>query len=188
MAAVPSRPVPHFAVPLGAVALLIAACWPQAAPAQIRQCEAPDGRAVFTDRSCEEVDARQAPAGTPIAGQRPGKGCARNVQELVHEVSTAIDLGDVNRLAGVYHWTGMSSPSGNAVMERLQTLVGRPLLHVAPVVHRPPPRAWSVLDDRRPMQTPAPAALQLEQLQPDGAAARTTFNLHEHFGCVWLAG
>lgn len=188
MPAVPFRFVPRIAASFGALGLLALASWPHSSAAQIRQCESADGRAVFTDRDCEDVGAHHAPPGTTRPGQRLQKGCARNVQELVHEVSTAIDLGDVNRLAGVYHWTGMSGRNGNAVMERLQTLVGRPLLHVAPVVHRPPPRAWSVLDDMRPMRPPAPAALQLEQLQPDGAAARTTFNLHEHFGCVWLAG
>ncbi|MCE7031931.1 hypothetical protein LY625_04745 [Lysobacter sp. GX 14042] len=173
---------------LAAAALLPAATWVPPAHAQVRQCAGPDGRAVFTDRSCEDVGARAAAAGATAAGQVLHTGCARNVRELVWEVSAAIDLGDVNRLAGVYHWTGMTGRSGNEVMNRLQALVGRPLLHVAPVVQRRAPRAWSVLDDGRRATTPAPVALQLEQLQPGGDATRTTFNLHQHFGCVWLAG
>lgn len=176
-----------FAV-VAAAALLPTAGWVPPAYAQVRQCAGPDGRAVFTDRSCEDVGAHAATAGTAAAARTLHSGCARNVRELVWEVSAAIDLGDVNRLAGVYHWTGMTGRSGNEVMNRLQALVGRPLLHVAPVVQRRPTRAWSVLDDGRRAAAPAPAALQLEQLQPDGNATRTTFNLHQHFGCVWLAG
>lgn len=173
---------------LAAVALLVLLAWPRAAQSQIRQCEAPDGRAIFTDRSCENVGAHQAAPGTPLTGHPLPRGCARNVRELVREVSAAIDLGDVNRLAGVYHWAGMSGGSGNVVMDRLQALVGQPLLHVGPVTRRRQPRAWSVLDDGRRPRASAPSALQLEQLRPDGGHARTTFNLHEHFGCVWLAG
>lgn len=157
------------------------------AQAQIRQCEGADGGTVFTDRSCDAVGAIAAAPGTPVT-RRLSAGCARNVRQLVWEVSTAIDLRDVNRLAGVYHWTGMSGRNGNAVMERLQALVARPLLQVTPVVHRPAPRPWSVLADWEPERPSAPVALQLEQLQPGGGSSRTTFELHEHFGCVWIAG
>lgn len=192
MPAHPIRPrLPVFR--RAALAILAAAALPAwlvpapGAQAQIRQCEGADGGTVFTDRSCGDVGAAPAaPGATPTSG-RPGSGCARDVRQLVWEVSAAIDLGDVNRLAGVYHWTGMSGRNGNVVMDRLQALVAQPLLQVTPVVHRPPPRPWSVLDDHEP-ERPAPMALQLEQLQPDGGSRRTTFDLHEHFGCVWIAG
>lgn len=193
MAAFHARPAPRRAVRTIAVAAFAAALFPTAwipqAHAQIRQCEGPGGQAVFTDRTCDDVGARQAaPGATPADLRVLRNGCARDVRELVWEVSTAIDRGDVNRLASVYHWAGMSGGSGSAIMERLQQLVRRPLLHVTPVVHRPPPRPWSVLDDGAPPRATAPIALRLDQLQPDGASSRTTFDLLEHFGCVWIAG
>ena len=173
---------------LAAALLLPAAAWVPSAGAQVRQCQGPAGDTVFTDRSCDDVGAVAAVPGATVTDRRILNGCARNVRELVWEVSTAIDRGDVNRLAGVYHWTGISGSSGNSIMERLQGVVARPLLHVTPVVHRPPPRAWSVLDDGRRPEAAAPVALQLDQLHPDGGSSRTTFDLREHFGCVWLAG
>lgn len=193
MAALHARPALRRVVRTFAVVALAAALFPSAlvprAQAQIRQCEGPGGQAVFTDRKCDDIGARQAaPGATPADPRVLRNGCARDVRELVREVSTAIDRGDVNRLASVYHWTGMSGRNGSAIMERLQQLVGRPLLHVTPVVHRPPPRPWSVLDDGAPTRAAAPVALQLDQLQPDGASRRTTFDLREHFGCVWIAG
>lgn len=173
---------------LAAASLVPALGWAPPADAQVRQCQGAAGDTVFTDRSCDDVGAVAAAPGASITDRRLHNGCARDVRELVWEVSTAIDRGDVNRLAGVYHWTGMTGSSGNSIMERLQGVVARPLLNVTPVVHRPPPRAWSVLDDGRAPRVAAPVALQLDQMQPDGGSTRTTFDLREHFGCVWIAG
>ena len=186
----PSKdPAPALAgMALAAAMLAPALGWSAPADAQVRQCQGAAGDTVFTDRSCDDVGAVAAVPGASITDRRLHNGCARDVRELVWEVSTAIDRRDVNRLAGVYHWTGMSGSSGNSIMERLQRIVASPLLNVTPVVHRPPPRAWSVLDDGRVPRVAAAAALQLDQLGPDGGSTRTTFDLREHFGCVWIAG
>jgi hypothetical protein len=61
-------------------------------------------------------------------------GCARNLQELVFEISTAIDARDANRLAGVYHWPGMSATAGYQVWTRLDAIARRPLVDIVPVM------------------------------------------------------
>ena len=40
----------------------------------------------------------------------------------------SLALGDVNRVAESYHWVGMSSRQGERTLDRLQALVGKPVL------------------------------------------------------------
>ncbi len=61
-----------------------------------------------------------------------------SVQDLMFEMSMAFDAGDANRLAGLYHWTGMSSSNAYAAIERLDRMVGRPLVDIVPVMPAPP--------------------------------------------------
>jgi hypothetical protein len=44
------------------------------------------------------------------------------------DVHAALALGDVNRVAESYHFAGMSSDAGERTLDRLQRLVGRPVL------------------------------------------------------------
>ena len=108
---------------------------PAPAAAQVTRCERPDGSAAFTDRGCAAVGAVERAAG----GDRPGRrmyrgGCARNVQDLLFEMTSAIDSRDANRLAGVYHWTGMSSRGAVTVMSQLDDVVNKPLVDIVPVL------------------------------------------------------
>lgn len=52
-------------------------------------------------------------------------GCARTPTQLEMDLQGSLALGDVNRLAESYHWTGMSTRQGRQTMERLQHLIGR---------------------------------------------------------------
>ena len=86
---------------------------PGAAQAQVRRCTAADGSLVYTDRKCEDIGGRERPAspaatGVGLAHAARG-GCARSVQDLVYSLSSAIQSGDANRIAGVYDWAGMST-------------------------------------------------------------------------------
>jgi hypothetical protein len=122
--------------PLTAIVLL-AALWGLAPPAEaeVRRCVTPTGQTIFTDRKCSDVGATQH---VPQAAAAPARmyrgGCARNLQELVFEISTAIDARDANRLAGVYHWTGMSGSAGYQVWSRLDAIARRPLVDIVPVM------------------------------------------------------
>jgi hypothetical protein len=158
---------PRFAAALRAcavlspVALLMAGA---SAQAQVNRCMTAEGITLYTDRRCTDMGAvpDHRPAGSSSGSRRFYRGgCARNVQDLVYEVTTAIDSGDVNRLAGVYHWAGMSGRAGYAVMSRLAAVVKRPLVDIVPI----------------------PAA------GPEGEDGwRTVFGMHRHFGCYWITG
>ncbi|HST45877.1 MAG TPA: hypothetical protein VLK29_11715 [Luteimonas sp.] len=173
--------------------------WAPTAQAQVRRCTSADGGTIYTDRKCAEIDAvervpRQQP-GTPMAPYRGG--CPRRIQDLIFEVTSAIDAHDANRLGAVYHWPGLSSRTGYAVMGRLDAIVQRPLVDITalraavPVVVAaqpstdvpvPDPDYYPQLAARRP-----PVALRIDQTLGDsGASSRTTFGIRRHLDCWWI--
>lgn len=156
-----------------AIVLLLLAALPAApAAAQIRRCVTAEGGHVYTDRKCEELGASERGL-RPQATMAQGGGrvirrdCSRNLRDLVGELTAAIEHRDVNRLAGIYHWPGMSARGAHAVMGRLDTVVNRPLIDIAPLHPPPAPEpvqyagerlAWQTLPRNALAQNPAPAA------------------------------
>lgn len=159
--------------------------------AQVRRCTMTDGTAVFTDRRCSDLGAQErrptAAALPPVALKRAGT-CMRSVRELVFELTSAIDSHDANRLASLYHWTGMGTDQAYAVLQRLDAVAQRPLLEVRPVY----PRSAGSDDPEFYPQTvvrQTPVALRLEQTLGRGITpSRTVFGLQQHFGCWWIRG
>ena len=135
-------------------------------------------------------------------------GCTRNLQDLLFEMTTAIDGGDANRLASVYHWAGMSSRGATAVMKRLDVVVGRPLVDIVPVIPElapPPTRTPVVIGPDKVQSTVAvvdtaaeryypstvtetrPVAVRVVQTLGNGVTpSDTVFGLHRYYGCLWL--
>ncbi len=154
--------------------------------AQVNRCTTSDGLALYTDRRCADLGAVNSlqPQGNTGGGRLHRNGCARNVQDLVYEMTIAIDSGDVNRLAGVYHWAGMSGRAGYAVMSQLGALVQRPLIDIVPIA------AAGTGDDegwQYPRTVHNPVALRVEQtLTNTSTPSRTVFVMHRYFGCYWI--
>lgn len=189
--------------------MLLAWCAPAAA--DVRHCVLPDGQSVFTDRGCTEVggveQTQQQPAVVGNTEKKRAPGCARNIDDLLFEMNTAFSAHDANRLAGVYHWTGMSGSTAYQVMERLDAIVQRPVVDIVPVMPEdeaptaasdatPPYPAFTDSAAHAPDQAPAaasrpraPVAIRVDQSQQNGiAAVRTVFGLQKHFGCWWIKG
>jgi len=178
------------------ISLLLLACCALLAPAgvlraQVRRCTMPDGTTVFTDRRCTDLGATERkpepPAPLPSAGggARFYRGCARNLQDLAYELTTALDDHDVNRLAGVVDWVGMSSKGGYALMDRLDAIAQRPLVDLAPVY----PEVAGEPADYHPQATVrrAPVGLRVEQTLSNGTTpAHVVFGLKRYLGCWWL--
>ncbi|MDO5505350.1 MAG: hypothetical protein Q4F49_03530 [Pseudoxanthomonas suwonensis] len=173
----------------------------QDSASSVRRCTAADGSTVFTDRACADIGATERlPANRGTAAAHAGSlrrpGCARSVQDLVFEMTFAIDAGDVNRLAGVYHWVGMSSGGGIATMNRLQAIVQRPLVDIAPVFPAPPASEDVTLSSfeqaldaayRSASRPRRPTALRVEQtLGNTSTPSRTVFGLRRHMDCWWV--
>jgi hypothetical protein len=149
---------------------------------QLNRCAGPGGDTVYTDRPCEAVGARERLPRSAIAstyGLRRG-GCARTLQELVYEITAAIDNRDVNRLGSVYHWVGQSPQSGYRILDQLQAIADRPLVDIvamrASVVETasetPIAAATAALPSDTPMSTSAPLADDGSVTPIDPPAAR----------------
>lgn len=169
------------------VMLLLAAC--PIASAQVHRCTAPDGTAVFTDRACADLGAvENMPRGTTGSAARLYRsGCSHTLQDLVFELTTAIDARDVNRMAGVYHWVGLSGATAYSVMDRLQVIVQRPLVEVSPLF---PPGPEGDQGDYYPQTTSrrAPTGLRLEQTLANGSTpTHTVLGLRRYLGCWWIS-
>ena len=190
--------MPRFA----AIAMLLLACaWlPRHAHAQVRQCIGSDGTLVYTDRQCQDIGASERPAaqaGIGIGGPRMLRGgCSRSVQDLVYSLSSAIQSGDVNQVAGVYDWTGMSTSNGYRLMARLDAIARRPLVDVQPMysgganeygydVVEFDEDTGAVLS--KPPRKPQLVGLRVEQTLANGSTpSRTVFGLRKHLGCWWV--
>lgn len=125
-------------LPLTAACLLgcLAAIPPAPARAQqVQRCMGADGRAVYTDRRCDDIGAvdRLPPAGATEGPRLFRGGCPRVLSQLVGEINAAVQGRDVNRLAGIYDWSGVSDASASRILDRLEAIVERPLVDIAPV-------------------------------------------------------
>ena len=168
--------------------LALSALWSLPSQAEVRRCTGPDGAAIYTDRRCADIGASDrvphAVPGQPTRFYRGG--CARNLLDLVYELTAAVDSHDVNRVAGLYHWVGMSSSGAVSVMDRLDTIAQRPLVDIVPVY----PASAQGEDDDYPQATVrrAPTGLRLEQTLSNGSStpSRTMLGLRRYLGCWWV--
>jgi hypothetical protein len=151
------------------------------AGAQVRRCEFPDGQTVYTDRRCETLGARERAAPPPgqVQLRSHRMACPRTLRDLYFEVGAALESRDVNRLASVYHWSGMSTRQGYDVMRRLQAIVDRPLVDLQPI--------WPAGDDEIYPRRRAPVGFRVEQTSQNGSTPiRAVFGLRRHLDCWWV--
>lgn len=190
--------MPH-PLPLLLLALLLA--FPAApAGAQVRRCSASDGTLVYTDRKCEDIGAVErnlAPATGSLyrAYRRPA--CARNVADLGYELGSALNSGDVNQVAGLYDWAGMSTTNAYRLMDRLQVIASRTLVDVQPMyagganalgydITEFDPVTGEVIS--KPASPPRLVGLRVEQVLSDGRTpSRVMFGLRRRMGCLWIS-
>jgi hypothetical protein len=165
--------------------LLLLCCAAFPAGAVVRRCIAADGTLVFTDRRCADVGAVEraqsdtAPAATGQPGYR--SACPRTLRDLVDELQMAIDTRDVNRLAAIYQWAGLSNASAYRVMDRLDAIASRPLADIGPVY------GGDAQSATEPVHGRAPVALRLEQTLANGSTpSHTVLGLRRALGCWWI--
>ncbi|MEO6102792.1 MAG: hypothetical protein ABIP44_04030 [Pseudoxanthomonas sp.] len=183
----------RIALPL----LITVACLPYPAPAQVRRCTAGDGTLIYTDRKCEDIDATErayTPAISGSGGGRFNRGCSRSVQDLAYSLSSAIQGGDVNQVAGVYDWTGTSTANGYRLMSRLEAIAKRPLVDVQPMYSGGSDPYAGIVEFnedgdlvQQPVVKPRLIGLRVEQTLVNGSTpSRTVFGLRKNLGCWWV--
>ena len=174
---------------------------PSAAVAQtVQRCSTMDGNTVYTDKNCEDVGAMdrlpRVTAGTSGAAGIYRAGCARTLSDLVYQITAAVENKDVNRLASLYQWNGISNASANRILNKLEAIVDRPLVDIAPVRPAPPPildENGMVVDDNsdgyypRTATRQRPVGLRLEQTLKNGTTpSRTMLGLRRSYNCFWI--
>ncbi len=184
---------------------------------QVNRCTNAQGQTVYGDKPCEVMGARaRLLPNTRSAG---GSGlyrdsCARRLSELVAQIQSAADARDPNRLSGIYLWNGLSNAAATRVMDRLDEIVQRPLIDIAPVfpeepAYVPAPTEPFTYTDGTPVDatqvgsnatdpqaqvvSPVPSgprrpiALRLEQTLPRSATpTRTILRLRRQYNCFWI--
>ena len=187
-----------------AIVLLLtcALCLPAPASAQpqrVNRCTTAQGQTVFTDRRCDALGASERmPARTPTVGNTGiyRAGCARRLSELTGQIRDAVSQQDVNRLSSIYLWSNVSNATANHIIGRLEAVVQRPLVDIAPVYpsydENAAAQAAALGSDGQPLPVaapnrPRPVGLRLEQtLGTTATPARTVFGLHRQYGCFWI--
>lgn len=189
------------------VPLLLSLCvlcwapWAQAQAPRVNRCTNAQGVTVFTDRSCDALGAtaRMPPRGDSVGNTGIYRaGCARRLSELTAQIRDAVSLQDVNRLSSIYLWGNVSNATANQIIGRLESVVQRPLLDIAPVypeIDAPPPlpidpnaSLVEAVEGAAPSARRArPIGLRLEQtLGTSATPARTVFGLRRQYGCFWI--
>ena len=178
-----------------AAAGLLAACITPAC-AQVRRCTAADGSVIYTDQRCDVIGAteRLPPnRGSAATGATAlyRRGCAQNLDDLIYELTYAIDSRDVNRIAGVYHWTGMGTRAAYDVMRKLDALSRRSLMDVVPLYPQVAEAQGSFGEDGAfypaPSKPRPPIGLQVIQGVGREGTMRTIFGLRRNLGCLWIS-
>ena len=160
-------------------ALFLAGSGELPAQAGISRCVDENGVRVFSDRGCRFLEMREydalPEAPPPLTLPSLVQGCSRQVDTLETWVRAALESGDVNQLAGLYHWADATPHTVDTVLPGLQELTRHTLIDIEIEsayfggIYRP---AW----------------LWLEQHDPErpGKTIRTGFFLVLNAGCWWL--
>lgn len=139
----------------------------------VQRCTGADGRAVYTDRRCDDIGAvsRLPQAGAGEAPRLFRGGCPRVLSQLVGEIGAAIQNRDVNRLASVYDWRDVSDASASRLLDRLEAMVERPLVDIAPVYAAGEPAPYVATTTAAMPDTPPPAGTTDDDAPSGGPAA-----------------
>ncbi len=143
------------------------------AKSAIHRCIDKDGVHVFADRSCSDLGVHEFD--TPLALPSLLDGCSREVEMLESWIRAALDSGDINHLAGLYHWTGATPYKVETQMPYLQELTQRSLIDIE-------------IDSAYVDGIYLPVRIWLEQHDPKrpDTTIRSGFFLVQSAGCWWL--
>ena len=177
---------------------------------KVQRCTTLTGEKVYSDKPCEDIGAiDRLPqitgdrAGTRASSSLYRGGCSRTLSDLVYQISSAVEARDVNRLASVYQWSGISNESANRILDRLEAVVNRPLVDIVPVRPEPAPEVPAPLpplsepnvaadqgtEDGYPQASrqSRPVGLRLEQTLANGSTpSQTYFSLRRSYNCFWI--
>lgn len=134
----------------------------------------PDGGGAGMYRDASELIPVAVPARRSLQG-----GCARSPKQLEADLMGAFALGDVNRIAESYYWTGMHHRQAMGVMARLDQLSERPLAEAKFLA------AWIGSGDTHGDSIPGDAGLMQLVFAGDGMQV-VDAQVRRHSGCYFI--
>jgi hypothetical protein len=186
------------------LALLILFLLPVAAvraQGDIHRCVGADGRPVFTDRVCSDVDAKPAlpPASAstaPVVSTGPVVSpppvlCAADMGHLKQAVVDAFAVRNPNRLAGLMLWNGAGEQTVVANIRALTRLMAHPLVAVTAGSGDDDSATYSSDDAAETTSSHPPAhggalVIQTEADDGNGGTDSAHFGIVHDAGCLWL--
>jgi hypothetical protein len=126
----------------------------------------------------------------PVSRRGPGSGCAHTPTQLAMDLRGALGLGDVNRVAESYDWVGMSNKQGQRTMDRLQQLIGRPVIDShyfdAQITSSPFADAGAVITADASDDRPGGAGMLQLTLGSGMQATIIDFDVRHYAGCYFV--
>jgi hypothetical protein len=170
------------------------------AQGDIHRCVGADGRPIFTDRVCSDVDAQPAlpppstsTASVPAVGVAqppPPVLCAADVERLKQAVVDAFAAHNPNRLAGLMLWNGAGRQTVVVYIRALSGLMTHPLLEVdvdddASAYNEDDDDASGVSTSKPPAHA---GTLVVQAGSDDGSGENleARFGIIHQAGCLWL--
>ena len=125
-----------------------------------------------------------------VSRRGPGSGCARTPTQLAMDLRGALGLGDVNRVAESYDWVGMSNKQGQRTLDRLQQLIGRPVIDShyfdAQISSSPFADAGAVITADASDDRPGDAGMLQLTLGSGMQATIIDFDVRHYAGCYFI--
>lgn len=182
---------------IATIAVLVLACVSLPASAVVRRCIGPDGGTIYTDRPCDQFNARDQPAAPPALA--PGaisleentgpvrSDCARSPEGLLFDIRRAVESSNINALAGLYHWPGTGGRAAVSIMNRLEDLTTEPGASVDLIY----PESAFVVDNPAaypdlPVENPSGVRISRYVDAQTGVAPERVLGLIRHAGCWWI--
>jgi len=122
---------------VSALLYLVCALNAQFASAQgINRCQSKDGKIIYTDKKCEDLDAvlqdLPKPGSSSVGniGYGSVRTCARTQDDLLWDLRGALETGDINRAAGLFLWSGNDTDQANKRLDQLNLVSYQSLISV----------------------------------------------------------
>lgn len=183
---------------LASVLLVLLAFAPaREAHAVVRRCIGPDGGTIYTDRPCDQFNAREQVAtqpdpGNTAAGSIDDTGpvrsdCSRTPDALLFDLRRAVESANINALAGLYHWPGTGGRAAVHIMDRLEGLT----VEAGASVDLVYPESAFVIDNPAaypdmPAENPTGIRITRYVDAASGQVPEQTLGLRRHAGCWWI--
>lgn len=168
----------------------------QTAGAQaINRCQDKGGKIIYTDKKCEDINAVQQdpPKAVGNIGYGGVRTCARTQDDLLWDLRSALETGDINRASGLFLWNGNDTSQANKRLDQLNQVSYQSLISVDLLF--PEAEDTQVQFDQdgniietRPRRPPVPYGIRVDfyrnKKQTDIGSFR--FGIEKHMQCYWV--